>query len=41
MFFHSSRYPLSFMRMPLEDRLGKTWWECWKCHAEGGDDAHT
>jgi hypothetical protein len=28
----------------VENRLRRTWWECWKCHAEdkeGGDDAHT
>jgi hypothetical protein len=25
----------------LENRLTKTWWHCWKCHAEEDDDAHT
>jgi hypothetical protein len=24
----------------LENRLRRTWWKCWKCNAEGGDDAH-
>jgi hypothetical protein len=29
---------------PLEDRLHRSSWECYKCYAEdkaGGDDAHT
>jgi hypothetical protein len=24
----------------LEDRLAKTWWQCWKCNAEEEHDAH-